>query len=229
MEEKNKSVNKLLIRTLISIVLCLLLIGIAVYAAVSQDVTFVNKISIVGSEDVRTSVVVSEYIGPSTLEEGKEEQELYKGQNTFGEFSELINKPKEINSLSSSDTGTIPPTQIEFKKENVYTYVVYKFSLKNEGNKTINYTINSKQLNETDDYAFNSQIDVYTGTNASGQIIMTKSTNNKVAITGELNFQESSNQVDLYIVVAVNVSLLDIDSVSQETFVIKCQLENKGE
>lgn len=228
MEEKRR-INKLIARTLISIVLCLLLIGIAVYAAVTQSVTFVNKISIVGSSDVRTSVVVSEFIGPSTLEEGEEEQKLYNGEITFGQFKELLNKPKEINSLSTSDTGVTPPTQIEFKKDNVYTYVAYKFSLKNDGNKTINYTINSKQINEVDDYTFNSQIDVYTGTNASGQLVMTKSTDNKVAISGELSSEYSANQVDLYIVIAVNVSLLDIDSVNQETFALKCQLQNKGE
>ena len=228
MEEKRR-LNKTIVRTLISIILCLLLIGIAVYSAVTQSVTFVNKISITGSDDVRTSVVVSECFGPSTLEEGEEEQELYKGQGIFGQFTELLNKPKEINSLSSLDAGVTPPTQIEFKKANVYTYVVYKFALKNEGNKIVNYTINSKQVNEIDDYAFNSQIDVFTGTNESGQVVITKSANNKVAISGELNFEENENQVDLYIVIAVNISLLDVDSVEQETFALKCQLVNKGE
>ena len=228
MEEKNK-INKLIARTLISIVLCLLLIGIAVYAAVTQNVTFVNKISIVGSSDVRTSVVVSEYIGPSTLEEGEEEQELYTGENTFGQFTEFLNKPKEINSLSTSDTGVTQPTQIEFKKDNVYTYVAYKFSLKNEGNKIISYTINSKQVNEVDDYIFNSQLDIYTGTNSSGTIVMTKSADNKVSMTGDLSYEVAENEVDLYIVIAVNVSLLDIDTVAQESFAITCQLKNKGE
>lgn len=96
----------------------------------------------------------------------------------------------------------------------------------NEGQETINFSIQSKNADLSADYSFNNQIDIYTGTNASGDIVMTKSDTKNVSISGTLSNEEDQNSVTLYVVIAVNVSLLDVKTVSQESFALVCSLNN---
>ncbi len=223
---KNNKRKRRMIVAIISMILCLLLMTISVYAATMQSSNIVNKITITGSNDVRAKVVVSESLGNSTLLPGEEEVPLYNGETTFGTFTELLRKEKNVNNLSTGDEGTTNPTEIVFTKSNVYTYVVYKFELLNEGQETINFSIQSKNADLSADYSFNNQIDIYTGTNASGDIIMTKSDTKNVSISGTLSNEEDQNSVTLYVVIAVNVSLLDVKTVSQESFALVCSLNN---
>ena len=59
MEEQKKSTrNRKLIAALCSLVLCMLLIGVSVYAALRQSATITNTITVTTSGQVKTSVVV---------------------------------------------------------------------------------------------------------------------------------------------------------------------------
>ena len=75
-----------------------------------------------------------------------------------------------------------------------YTYGVYKITFTNTDSAAVNYTIAFKDQAAANDYEFDSQITLYTGTETV--------TEGKTALTGSLNKSETTT---VYVVIAINV------------------------
>ncbi len=209
MENKSSKskTKRRLFATLFSIVLCMLLIGVSVYAATSQSAKITNSITISSSQQTRTDVVVSWVNGPAT-----EERLLYATSTALPAegYTEAVNKPYN----EDNKTGTGP--DIQFSYSNMYTYVVYKMEFNNRStDKDSTITININNQDETPTaYEFNEQVSIYFGKEGAlseASFIA----DSGYSLTGSVAKQ---TQEVYYLVVALNKDIADVSAVSIENY-----------
>ena len=201
--------KRIIFSTLLSLVFCVALIGISVYAATSQSAKIINSITISSSQQTRTDVVVGYALGPTDMA-------LYDAENTElpESYTQAVSKAYDVDSI----VGNGP--SIVFSFEEQYTYVVYKMEFENQSpDKNSNIRIDIKTQDETPaNYQFDSQVDVY-----FGQTDLAKKTfSNGYNLTGSVNHGESQTY---YLVLAVNTDLADLASVSTQNFDILVTVE----
>ena len=132
--EKKSSTKRKLLITLISLVLCLLIIGIVVWAATSQNAEIVNTITINSSSgDARTTITISGTKSNST--------DLFAPETTLPTDGWTEYLKKNYNQDSASATG---PNLI-FDSSEGYGYYVYKIDFANRHNSNVNFKIDLKQ------------------------------------------------------------------------------------
>lgn len=201
MEEQKKSTrNRKLIAALCSLVLCMLLIGVSVYAALSQSATITNTISITRSGQSYVSIKVEKTshadVTAYTPTTGA----------AVGTYSELL-------TVAAGQSGTkTDETKMTFSQsvgKNAYAYKIY---LKNESADTaVKYSIKMLQTGTTD-AAY---------TSPSAQIVIGKATGdgNVEAYADMTNVDLAANaEATVYIVVYANVALENLEPTAGTTF-----------
>lgn len=201
MEEQKKSTrNRKLIAALCSLVLCMLLIGVSVYAALSQSATITNTISITRSGQSYVSITVTKTshadVTAYTPTTGA----------AVGTYSELL-------TVAAGQSGTkTDETKMTFSQsvgKNAYAYKIY---LKNESADTaVKYSIKMLQTGTTDT--------AYTS--PSAQIVIGKATGdgNVEAYTDMTDVNLAANaEATVYIVVYANVALENLEPTEGTTF-----------
>ena len=193
MEEQKKSTrNRKLIAALCSLVLCMLLIGVSVYAALSQSATITNTISITTAGQVKTSVIVKEYANVGTEAISAVPTET----PTFG--NEVLNKAANL------DTKTAEATPFAFSTTDGKNYYAYEISFANSSTIAVNATIASSTES-------NEEIDVYAGATWAD---MTKVDNGK-GVDGTVNLAAQTGTGKFYIMVCANKALGELTGVTE--------------
>lgn len=184
MEEQKKSTrNRKLIAALCSLVLCMLLIGVSVYAALSQSATITNTITVSTSGQVFTQVVVKDYSGAGT-----EAVTAVPAAPIFEH--EVLNKASDVNELEKAGTPFL------FSSEKGNNFYAYEITFANSSSKAVTATITSSTEN-------NEEIDVYVGTTWEG---MTK-LENAAAVNGTVTLNAINGTGTYYIMVCANKAL----------------------
>lgn len=195
MEEQKKSTrNRKLIAALCSLVLCMLLIGVSVYAALSQSAIITNTITVSTSGQVKTSVVVKEYAG-----EGAEAVAAIPGAPTFA--TEVLNKGAEV------DNKTEAATPFVFSSADGKNFYAYEITFANTSTKEVTATITSSTES-------NAEIDVYAGATWEG---MTK-LNNGSGVNGTVDLTATSGEGKYYIMVCANKALGEMTAANRTDF-----------
>lgn len=202
MEEQKKSTrNRKLIAALCSLVLCMLLIGVSVYAALSQSATITNTITVTTSGQVKTSVVVKEYAGA-----GAEAVAAIPEAPTFA--TEVLNKGAEVDELSEAATPFV------FSSENGKNFYAYEITFANTSTKEVTATITSSTESNT-------EIDVYAGTTWEG---MTK-LENATGVNGNVVLQANTGSGKYYIMVCANKALGEMTAAGATDFNVSIVIE----
>lgn len=195
MEEQKKSTrNRKLIAALCSLVLCMLLIGVSVYAALSQSATITNTITVSTSGQVKTSVVVKEYAGT-----GDGAVAAIPGAPTFEH--EVLNKGAEV------DNKTEAATPFVFSSEKGKNFYAYEITFANSSTKEVTATITSSAES-------NAEIDVYAGTTWAE---MTKLDNTK-GVNGTVTLVANEGSGKYYIMVCANKALGEMTAAPETNF-----------
>ena len=195
MEEQKKSTrNRKLIAALCSLVLCMLLIGVSVYAALSQSATITNTITVTTSGQVKTSVVVKEYAG-----EGAGAVAAIPGAPTFA--TEVLNKGAEVDNLTEAATPFV------FSSEKGKNFYAYEIAFANTSTKSVTATITSSAES-------NAEIDVYAGATWEG---MTK-LENATGVHGTVVLDANTGSGKYYIMVCANKALGDMAAAPETDF-----------
>lgn len=199
MEEQKKSTrNRKLIAALCSLVLCMLLIGVSVYAALSQSATITNTISITRSGQSFVSIKVEK-----TSHTGETAYTATTGE-AVGTYAELLDVAAGANGNATDETKMVFSSSVGI---NAYAY---KIHLKNESTDTkVNYTINMYKSGTTDAYTFGGDQVVIGKATADGTIEAYS------AISGEL---AANAETTVYVVVYTKVALETLTPVDGVAF-----------
>lgn len=195
MEEQKKSTrNRKLVAALCSLVLCMLLIGVSVYAALSQSATITNIITVTTSGQVKTSVVVKEYAG-----EGAEAVAAIPGAPTFA--TEVLNKGAEVDNLTEAATPFV------FSSADGKNFYAYEITFANTSTIEVTATITSSTES-------NEEIDVYAGETWAG---MTK-LDNASGVNGTVVLDANTGSGKYYIMVCANKALGEMTAADATDF-----------
>lgn len=196
MEEQKKSTrNRKLIAALCSLVLCMLLIGVSVYAALSQSATITNTITVTTSGQVKTSVVVKEYAGAGDGAVA----EIPAVAPTFANV--VLNKGAEVDNMTEAATPFL------FSSEKGNNFYAYEITFANSSTKEVTATITSSAES-------NAEIDVYAGTSWAG---MTK-LENATGVNGTVTLVANEGSGTYYIMVCANKALGDMAAAPETDF-----------
>lgn len=208
MENENKSSTKRkLLITLISITLCLLLIGVVVWAATSQNAIIVNTITINSSSgDARTTITIS---GAKS-----ESPELFSIDSTLPTSGWTEYVKKNYNQDSATATGP----DILFVSTEGYGYFVYKIDFENRHNSDVDFKIDLKTRESESSYVnfvFDNQISVWFGKDGALSLKVADEETKDYNMTGHIAVEESATY---YLVVGANIDLIDLRSVETKHF-----------
>lgn len=219
MESKmeNKKRKRRILTTAISACLCLLLIGVSVWAAMQQSAIVTNTIKITAAEDVQCSLTIS---GQSA------------GTGIFDKETLPSSGYSNLLSLGKNDYTAVTKTgpNIVFCQQNPYGYYyyVYKFDFNNQSKVTNAMAkINTYASGTTTTYKFDSQVDVYFGsaTDFDGSITAQPFGTDGYNYEVPIPFSTSgTSEITTYMVVAVNKSLFDVDEESLVNFDINVNI-----
>lgn len=185
MEDTKKSVvSKKIVITLISMLTCLFLIGVVVYAALSQTVNLSNTITITTSGQAKAIVNVYE-----ASIEGTSAVATLPTEPDWG--TAILTKEQNTDS-ANKDLTPIVFSQTEGK--NVYAY---KITIENKS--TVQITVDITSSTESND-----QIDVYAGETFA---TATKLANEAGVDFEKANIAENNGQLTYYIIVCANTEL----------------------
>ena len=195
MEEQKKSTrNRKLVAALCSLVLCMLLIGVSVYAALSQSATITNTITVSTSGQVFTQVVVKDYSGAGT-----EAVTTVPAAPTFEH--EVLNKASDVNEMEKAGTPFL------FSSEKGNNFYAYEITFANSSSKAVTATITSSTES-------NEEIDVYVGTTWAD---MTK-LENAAAVNGTVTLEATNGTGTYYIMVCANKALGEMTEAAGTAF-----------
>lgn len=195
MEEQKKSTrNRKLIAALCSLVLCMLLIGVSVYAALSQSATITNTITVTTSGQVKTSVVVKEYAGT-----GDGAVAEIPSAPTF--TAEVLNKGAEVDNLTEAATPFV------FSSEKGKNFYAYEITFANTSTIGVTATITSSTES-------NEEIDVYAGATWEGMAKL----ENATGVHGTVVLDANTGSGKYYIMVCANKALGDMAAAPETDF-----------
>ncbi len=191
---KTSSLTKKLALTISSIVLCVVLIGVVVYAALSQNVNLTNTITVSTGGQAKSIVTVYEQSIAGT-----------------GAVAALPTEPSWGDAILTKDENTdsankaLTPIVFSYAEgKNVYAY---KITVQSKSEGTVKVVINS-------DTESNTEIDVYAGKDYA--------TLAKLENTKGVAFEEAGVATDAtityYIVVCTNTALESMTAAGQQNF-----------
>lgn len=205
--EKKSSTKRKLLITLISITLCLLLIGVVVWAATSQNADIVNTIAINSSSgDARTTITISGAKAPNA--------DIFSTDVALPSTGWTEYLKKNYNQDSASATGP----DIVFVSSEGYGYFVYKIDFANRHNSDVNFKIDLKTKDNEQNqvnYVFNEQISIWFGKVGELSLKTADAETKDYGISGNVAVEEIQTY---YLVVGANVDLIDLRTVETEHF-----------
>lgn len=180
--EKSKSIKRKILISAFSILVCVLAIGVSVYAALTQTTNLNNKITISTAGQTKVGVVVSEYINA---------EKTAVTTSPSGEVSWT----QKLSKGQDEDTATQELTTADFNYTAGKNYYAWKLDFTNSNNSDAYAHIVTTAVD-------NSQITIYTGSEWGSLTALANNTagNGTVALAKEATGT-------YYVVVASNTSL----------------------
>lgn len=173
----------------------MLLIGVSVYAALSQSATITNTITVTTSGQVKTSVVVKEYAGAGA----EAVAEIPADAPTFANV--VLNKGAEVDNMTEAATPFV------FSSSDGNNYYAYEITFANSSTKEVTARITSSAES-------NAEIDVYAGTSWAG---MTKLDNGN-GVNGTVTLIANEGSGNYYIMVCANKALGEMTAAPETNF-----------
>lgn len=202
MEKTKSSLKRRLLITLFSALICVLVIGVSVYAALSQNVTLNNNITITTAGQTRVEVVVSQGSNTST-------DAVSTAPASQPSWSQVVIKDADNNTETVSNLKAM-----NFSVSDRINYYAYKLEFTNEGSTEAYAHITGPAID-------NAQLTIYTGQEWDS---LTAVGNNK-AIDADVTLTASDGTGTFYIVVASNVSLDQLNDMTQTPFNINVLID----
>lgn len=202
-EEKLQSkVKRRIVVIVLSMLLCMLLIGISVWAAVSQTLTSPSTILITTDGQARVGITASYAFGAEdeTLFSAIEDQDATV---TGLSYTQIIEKTADQNAQQADGPDIV------FSASEGYTYAAYKVEFANTEASAVTYEI--AFTDDDGEYNFNSQVTIYS---ASGTDSFTFAAD-QTAMSGRI---EQNASLTVYVIVALNTDITDLTPASLENF-----------
>ena len=196
--EKQKSMKVKILSLVASLVLCFLLIGVSVYAALTQTLTIDNTITITTSGQTKVAVKVSEYLN-------KANTAVDASPASIEGWVLKVEKTADENTKE----GTVSPINFNYT-ENV-NYYAYKIEFSNE---TVSGGSNAAAYAHITSSAYdNTQISIWYGTTTTPENTLTNNTamDTDVTIT-------AGGTATFYVVVAASEALEGLNEKTQTPF-----------
>lgn len=180
--EKAKMLKRKIIIAAFSVLVCFLVVGVSVYAALSQSVNLTNHITITTGGQTKVGVVVSEYINKGT-------------EAVVASPSGDVAWAQKLSKDSNTDTATQALTPADFNYTVGQNYYAWKIDFTNTDASDAYAHITASAVN-------NDQVTVYAGTTWGSLEAVAKNTEAK----GEVTLAKSATAT-YYIVVVANTAL----------------------
>lgn len=194
--EKSSSIRRKIIITAISALICILVIGVSVFAALTQTVNINNNITI--TTDGQTEVIVS----------------VFEASNTglTAVDTAPVTEPSDWGSaVLTKDAATASATKeltaMDFSVSDEINYYAYKITFENTGSTTAYAHISASAVDNT-------QLKIYTGTSWDSLAAV----GNNTAIDSDVTLAATDGTGEFYIVVASAVALEILNDMAQTPF-----------
>ena len=180
--EKAKMLRRKILISAFSVLVCVLVIGVSVYAALSQSVNLTNYITITTGGQTKVGVVVSEYINKGTTA-------------VVASPSGEVAWTQKLSKDSNTDTATQALTPADFNYTVGQNYYAWKIDFTNTDASNAYAHITASAVD-------NDQVTVYAGATWGSLETVAKNTEAK----GEVTLAKSATST-YYIVVVANTAL----------------------
>lgn len=187
--EKAKMLRRKILISAFSVLVCVLVIGVSVYAALSQSVNLTNYITITTGGQTKVGVVVSEYINKGT-------------EAVAASPSGEVAWTQKLSKDSNTDTATQALTPAEFNYTVGQNYYAWKIDFTNTDASNAYAHITASAVD-------NDQVKVYAGATWGSLEAVEKNTEAK----GEVTLAKGATAT-YYIVVVANTALESLVEVS---------------
>lgn len=187
--EKAKMLRRKILISAFSVLVCVLVIGVSVYAALSQSVNLTNYITITTGGQTKVGVVVSEYINKGT-------------EAVVASPSGEVTWTQKLSKDSNTDTATQALTPADFNYTVGQNYYAWKIDFTNTDASNAYAHITASAVN-------NDQVTVYAGATWGSLEAVAKNTEAK----GEVTLAKSATAT-YYIVVVANTALENLVEVA---------------
>ena len=204
-QKTGSSVKRKLIITAFSALICILVIGISVWAALSQTVTLNNNITITTAGQTKVAVEVFEASNTATTGITA----VPGSEPSWG--AAILTKDAQTNQATKS------LTPMDFSVEDGTNYYAYKITFENSGTTEAYAHISASAVN-------NDQLKIYAGTSWAG---MTEVTNN-TAIDGDVTLTANTGTGEYYIMVASSVDISELNDMSQTPFNVSIVIDQSN-
>lgn len=201
-EKTKSSIKRRLIITLFSALICILVIGVSVYAALSQNVTLNNNITITTAGQTKVKVVVSQ--GSNTSSDA-----VSVAPASQPSWSQVVTKDADNNTETVSNLKAM-----NFSVSDRINYYAYKLEFTNEGSTEAYAHITGPAID-------NAQLTIYTGQEWDSLTAV----GNNTAIDADVTLTAPDGTGTFYIVVASNVSLDQLNDMTQTPFNINVLID----
>ena len=199
--EKAKMLRRKILISAFSVLVCVLVIGVSVYAALSQSVNLTNYITITTGGQTKVGVVVSEYINKGT-------------EAVVASPSGEVAWTQKLSKDSNTDTATQALTPADFNYTVGQNYYAWKIDFTNTDASDAYAHITASAVN-------NDQVTVYAGATWGSLEAVAKNTEAK----GEVTLAKRATAT-YYIVVVANTALENLVEVEgQLTFNINITID----
>lgn len=180
--EKAKMLRRKILISAFSVLVCVLVIGVSVYAALSQSVNLTNYITITTGGQTKVGVVVSEYINEGT-------------EAVVASPSGEVTWTQKLSKDSNTDTATQALTPADFNYTVGQNYYAWKIDFTNTDASDAYAHITASAVD-------NDQVTVYAGATWGSLEAVAKNTEAK----GEVTLAKNATAT-YYIVVVANTAL----------------------
>ena len=187
--EKAKMLRRKILISAFSVLVCVLVIGVSVYAALSQSVNLTNYITITTGGQTKVGVVVSEYINEGT-------------EAVVASPSGEVAWTQKLSKDSNTDTATQALTPADFNYTVGQNYYAWKIDFTNTDASDAYAHITASAVD-------NDQVTVYAGATWGSLEAVAKNTEAK----GEVTLAKSATAT-YYIVVVANTALENLVEVA---------------
>lgn len=194
--EKSSSIRRKIIITAISALICILVIGVSVFAALTQTVNINNNITI--TTDGQTEVIVNVFEASNAA--------------TTAVDTAPVTEPSDWGSaVLTKDAATASATQeltaMDFSVSDGINYYAYKITFENTGSTTAYAHISASAVDNT-------QLKIYAGESWASLTDV----GNNTAIDSDVTLAATDGTGEFYIVVASAVALENLNDMAQTPF-----------
>lgn len=195
--EKSSSIRRKIIITAISALICILVIGVSVFAALTQTVNINNNITI--KTDGQTEVIVNVFEASNTGLTAVDTAPTSEQPSDWG--SAVLTKDETTASVTQELTA------MDFSLSVRINYYAYKITFENTGSTAAYAHISASAIDNT-------QLKIYAGTSWASLADV----GNNTAIDSDVTLNATDGTGEFYIVVASAVALENLNDMAQTPF-----------